>query len=84
MTDTERRGGHAAPATPAELRAALDPQQRRTLDTMEQLGWRLRFVRRPLFQAPVPVLFAADGDRWVVLEPDGSIDEHPDFPLREA
>jgi len=54
----------------------------KALATLEHFGWQLRFVRRPLFQAPIPVLFDRNGGRFVVLEPDGSIDENPSLTLR--
>jgi len=66
-----------------QLEAGLTPAQLATLNTMRQFNWQLRFVRRPLFQAPIPVLFDRNGGRFVVLEPDGSIDENPSLKLRD-
>ncbi|WP_236685895.1 hypothetical protein [Pseudoxanthomonas suwonensis] len=77
----ERRRPQAAPE-PAQLKDGLTPAQLSTLKTMEQFHWELRFVRRPLFQAPMPVLFDRGGTRYVVLQPDGSIDESPAVRLR--
>ena len=57
-------------------------EQLATLHTMEQFQWELRFVRRPMFLAPVPVLFNRDGTRFAVLEADGSINENPGFKIR--
>lgn len=65
------------------LRAALTPAQRAALPLLERFGWTLRFVRRPLFQEPVPILFDREGRRWVTLESDGSINENPGFKLRD-
>ncbi|TKS55012.1 hypothetical protein E4582_09720 [Luteimonas yindakuii] len=65
------------------LRAALTPAQRAALPLLERFGWKLRFVRRPLFQDPVPILFDREGERWVTLEADGSINENPGFKLRD-
>ena len=42
-----------------DLRAQLNAEQRITLGELEILGWSLKFVRRPLFQEPVPVV-----SRW--------------------
>lgn len=67
---------------PASLRAGLTPQQTTTLETMEQFHWSLRFVRRPMFLAPIPILFSRDGSRFVVLEADGSINDNPGFKIR--
>jgi hypothetical protein len=81
MSDRERRN-RKDEENDAELRAGLTREQLATLHTMEQFHWKLRFVRRPLFRAPVPVLFHRDGTRFVVLEADGSINEDPGFKLR--
>jgi hypothetical protein len=67
---------------PASLREGLSPQQLATLATMEQFHWTLRFVRRPMFLAPIPILFSRDGTRFVVLEADGTINENPGFKIR--
>ena len=82
MTDRERRTTRGTPNDTAALRAGLTPAQLKTLATMEQFRWSLRFVRRPLFQDPVPVLFAPDG-RYVVLNGDGTIDVSPTLKLRD-
>ena len=62
---------------PAELRKGLTEEQRRTLEELEHFQWTLEFVRRPLFQDPVPVLFDRERKRCVALLPDGSLDEAP-------
>jgi len=67
---------------PAVLRVGLTPPQLTTLQTMEQFRWFLHFVRRPLFQAPIPVLFNSDASRFVVILEDGTLDEHPTLKLR--
>ena len=81
MSDRERRNSKDEESN-AELRAGLSKEQLATLHTMEQFQWKLRFVRRPLFRAPVPVLFNRDGTRFAVLEADGSINEDPGFKIR--
>ncbi|UJB19791.1 MULTISPECIES: hypothetical protein [Lysobacter] len=82
MTDRQRRQP-AELVSPVGLRAGLTRHQLDALTTLEQFGWTLKFVRRPLFQDPVAVLFRADSKKFVVLRTDGSIDEHPDFKLRD-
>lgn len=81
MSDSERRRERQAQSD-AALRAGLTPAQLSALPTLELFQWKLRFVRRPMFAAPIPVLVAADGQRFVVLEPDGSINENPGFEIR--
>ncbi len=80
MTPERRR---APPPDTASLRAGLTPEQDRAIATLEQLGWSLRFVRRPLFRDPVPVLFERNGERWIAVEGDGRLDENPAFAIRE-
>lgn len=80
MYGKERRG---APADdPAVLREGLGPAQLKALETLEQFGWSLRFVRRPMFLEPVPVAFDRNGEKWVVIEADGTLNENPGFKIR--
>ena len=72
----------ASPADPIQLRDGLTPAQLVTLEALEIFRWRLAFVRRPMFQAPIPVLFDQDGSRHVVILDDGTLDEHPALRLR--
>ncbi len=66
----------------ATLRSGLSPEQLKALGTLEAFRWTLRFVRRPMFLDPIPVVFSPGGDRFVILEADGSINENPGFKLR--
>jgi hypothetical protein len=76
-----RKTGAAADA--AGPRIGLTAEQAATLQTMEEFHWRLQFIRRPLFKAPIPVLTARDDARLVVIEEDGSINENPVLQLRK-
>lgn len=78
----ERRKG-APKMDDATLLAGLTPEQQATIHTMETFHWRLKFVRRPLFKIPIPVLFNREGDRYVVVNEDGTIDEDPALKLRD-
>lgn len=78
----ERRKG-APKMDDATLLAGLTPEQQATIHTMETFHWRLKFVRRPLFKIPIPVLFNREGDRYVVVNEDGTIDENPTLKLRD-
>jgi len=79
MNTPERR----QPPDSAQLRAGLTDAQRQAVDTLEHFGWQLRFVRRPLFRDPIPVLFDRSGARYVVLQPDGTLDESQTLKLRD-
>lgn len=81
MSGPERRKALTA-QDQVTLRAGLTPQQLDALVTLEHFRWTLRFVRRPMFQAPIPILFSPDGDRFVVLEADGAVNENPGFKIR--
>lgn len=80
MPDRERRG--EALATLATQRAQLNSAQIEMLDVLERFGWELKFVRRPLFQEPLPVVFGGDHKRYALLKPDGTLDDNPGFDLR--
>lgn len=81
MPAGERRNPEEARA--AGLRAVLTPAQLRALETLEHFGWTLKFVRRPMFLDPVPVVFDRSGERHAVLGADGSLDESPSIRLRD-
>ena len=78
MTTPERR----KPIDPVALREGLSPEQRQTVDTLEQFGWQLRFVRRPIFRDAVPVLYDRAGQKYVVVQADGSLDESQTLKIR--
>src|SRR5690606_11837449 len=77
------RRSDSSPADAAALRRGLTQRQLATLDTMSQFGWTLRFVRRPMFLPPIPVAFDRNRQRYVVIEPDGSVDEDPGLTIRD-
>jgi hypothetical protein len=65
------------------LREGLTAAQLQALETLEHFHWTLEFVRRPMFQDPVPVVIDRYGERYAVLRADGSLDESPGFPIRK-
>lgn len=69
--ESEKRTGEQAHID--DLREQLNAEQRMTLAELELLGWTLKFVRRPLFQDPVPVVISDDKDEIGLLDPDGKI-----------
>jgi hypothetical protein len=68
----------------SRLRAVLNDEQRQTLSELERFGWELKFVRRPMFQPLIPVIFDGDRKTYAVLELDGTLNEKPDFDIREG
>lgn len=81
MSEPERRQSASQDNT-GQLRKGLSPQQIATLDTMHAFGWELKFVRRKLFQPPIPVVFDRKRERFAVVEVDGNINESPGFRIR--
>ena len=70
------------PPIPDGLEDLLSMDQRATLRQLENYGWELKFVRRPLFQDPVLVVFNTIDGRHSLLEADGSLLPMEDFKLR--
>jgi len=81
MVDKERR--RLTKAQHAALVRELNDIQALTLAGLEQFGWELKFVRRPMFQASIPVVFDGDRKKYAVLEPDGTLNENPGFKIRD-
>jgi hypothetical protein len=65
------------------LRAQLNEAQLLALAELERFGWEIQFVRRPLFQDPVPVVVDGDRKHYAVLTPEGELDEAPGFSVRQ-
>ena len=71
-----------ADANAYALRAQLNEAQRLTLSGLERFGWEIQFVRRPLFQDPIPVVVDGNRKTFAVLTPEGELDESPGFNFR--
>jgi len=69
-------------AVPDNLGEYLNDAQLRSLQRVEQFGWRLAFIRRPLFQDIVPIVVNDNGERHGVLEEDGSINTEHELVIR--
>jgi hypothetical protein len=65
---------------PESLDGVLNENQLLTLSKMEGFGWMLEFVRRPLFQGVVPMLFHPDSKQHGVLEDTPRPPQSPDHP----
>jgi hypothetical protein len=64
------------------LKRELNEEQRMTLADIERFGWELKFIRRPMFQPSIAVVFDSDRKRFAVLEPDGTLNENPGITIR--
>jgi hypothetical protein len=77
----ERRHGESA--VPPHLNSYLTQEQVSALQKIENFGWHLAFVRRPMFQAALTVLQNSDHpDRYAVLMEDGEMDFSPQIVVR--
>lgn len=80
MTNEKRKG---EPPVPDDLDDRLNADQLMTLRQIENFGWQIAFVRRPLFQDTLIVVSSADGRKIGVLEEDGRLNMNPDIKLRD-
>lgn len=78
--EEERRKG--MDPVPHDLDVILNDAQLLSLNKLEGFGWNLMFIRRPLFQEIVPVLFHPDTGIFGTLTDDGTLDTPPDIQVR--
>ena len=67
---------------PSNIDEFLSEEQKMALNKIEGYGWRLEFIRRPLFQEPTVVVFGPDNGQIGVLQKDGTIERNPELALR--
>ena len=58
---------------PKNLDQILNDLQKMAINQLEFLGWRLWFVRRPLFQTVLPVLVNTTNNLTAVVGENGSL-----------
>jgi hypothetical protein len=80
MQASERRKGAAPPVHALERQ--LNEAQLCTLRELERFGLSLAFVRRPIFQPAVGVVRDAAARSFVVIEPDGSVNDKAPLDIR--
>jgi hypothetical protein len=81
MTTPERRKHGAKPSI--ALKKELNQDQLLALAELEKYGWELKFIRKPMFQQPIPVVFDSDRKHYAVLKADGTLDQNPGFDIRK-
>jgi hypothetical protein len=79
--DNDKRIGQQA--VPDNLEDWLSPEQMQMLHQIESFGWKIKFIRRPVFQDPIIVLVGDDEKKIGILEKDGHINMDPDIVLRD-
>ncbi len=81
-TDMEIEKRSEGNQVPESLDGVLNEIQLLALSKMEGYGWRIAFIRRPLFQDIVPVLLHPDNEILGTLEDDGALNMQPDIEFR--
>ena len=71
-------------AVPAQLGQYLTVMQRQSLEQLEDFGWQLAFVRRPLFDKPTVVLISPEAKQYATLEDEGSLNLEPGLTWRSV
>lgn len=79
--NTERR--QQVPAVPEHVDSMLNTAQHFTLHQLESFGWKLAFVRRPMFEPIIPVLQSFDGNKYVTLDNEGELVDFPSNQIRQ-
>jgi hypothetical protein len=79
--DNDKRTGQLA--VPDNLEDWLTPEQVQMLHQIESFGWKIKFIRRPVFQDPIVVLVGDDEKKIGILEKDGKINMDPDITIRD-
>lgn len=64
-------------ALPADIYYYLNEVQRISLHSLENFGWQLAFIRRPLFVPPMVVVRNSEQSKFAILEEDGSVNLSP-------
>ncbi len=81
MVDKEKRSDDSA--IPQPLNEYMNESQIMSLRRIEGFGWELRFIRIPMFQDPVPVVFSADGKSIGILDEDGRVNLEHEMAVRD-
>jgi len=81
MNTVDKRG--TMQSIPDSVKRMLNEDQMFSLRRFENFGWRIGFIRRPLFQEIVVVLTSYDGKEFGILETSGELNMHPSIEIRE-
>ncbi len=69
---------------PDDVKKLLNSKQLATFRESRYFGWRLKFVRMPLFQEPVVVVYNATYGLIGILDPDGHINMELELNVRST
>lgn len=79
--EREKRKGE--PPIPANFEQVLNLDQMMTLRQIENFGWQVAFIRRPLFQESVVVVANSNNRKFGVLEDTGELNLQAEIRLRK-
>jgi hypothetical protein len=68
---------------PENLEDWLSQDQLDALKQLGNFGWQLKFIRRPVFQDPIVIVYSRDKDQFGILEKDGKIDMDSGITIRD-
>lgn len=71
-------------ASPTDLRDILTEKQLCALQRISAFGWKLRFVRKPLSQCPIPFVCSENTNTFAILDGDGELFRQPHIQVRAA
>jgi hypothetical protein len=60
----------------------LNEAQLFTYHRMTAVGWRIKFIRRPMYQSPVCFMTDSGEAALALIEQNGFLNQQPDIPLR--
>ena len=80
MAQEEKRKG--LKPVPDDPLVYLNESQLFTYHRMTASGWRIKFIRRPMYQSPVFVMTDSDETLLALIERNGFLNKQPDIPLR--
>jgi len=69
-------------AVPSDFEQYLNVHQLNTFKYLQEFGWKMHFIRRPLFQQPTAIMINEDFNCICLLEKEGHVDMHPTLELR--
>jgi hypothetical protein len=73
---------HKEDPVPSNLDLFLNQMQMMTLHKIEEFGWHLWFVRRPLFQEAMAVVTDSANSVTAILESDGTMNKNHGMVFR--
>ena len=80
MSNDKRKGEKPVPD---DVNDYLNEAQLAELKTIEGFGWKLKYIRRPVFQQPVIIVTSQDGSSIGILEEDGRLNLDANIDTRD-